>query len=540
MLADDLRSLVRGTVATDDASREAASRDASIFQVTPEAVVAPQDSADVQALVRYANEHPGVSLTARAAGTCMSGGPLSSSIVLDMKPGFHAEAVVHGDVATVMPGVLYRDFEKITLAHGLIMPTYPASRELCAIGGMVSNNAGGEKSLTYGQTADYVHSLRAVLSDGNEYELGPLSGDALKAKLAQQDFEGSLYRAMYELVTHNAELITAARPKVSKNSAGYQLWRVWDGETMNLAKVLVGAQGTLGIITEATLSLIKPKPFSRLLVSFIDTIADIPGVVSAIRAHAPESLESYDDKTFMLAFRFMPEFAQLLGARNIISLGLQFIPEAWMLLTHGVPRLVVLAEFSGDTDAEALAPAQAAEQSLRSLGIRTRMTQSANEAKKYWAIRRESFNLLRHHIRGRQTVPFIDDVIVPPERLAEFLPRLTAMLDPYKLTYTLFGHIGDGNFHIIPFMKLQDPKTQTAIKELSSKVYALVKEFGGSITAEHNDGIIRTPFIEEMYGRQVYALFRRTKEIFDPHTIFNPGKKVGGSWQYALDHIQKS
>ena len=540
MLAEDLRSLVRGTVATDTESREIASRDASIFQVMPEVVVAPSDSADVQKLVQYAREHAGVSLTARAAGTCMSGGPLSSSIVLDMKPGFRATPLVRGNQATAMPGVFYRDFEKVTLAHGLIMPTYPASRELCAIGGMVSNNAGGEKSLTYGQTADYVHSVRAVLSDGNEYELGPIKGDALQEKLTQKNFEGDLYRALYELVTHNADLIAQARPKVSKNSSGYQLWRVWDGETFNPAKVLVGAQGTLGIITETTFDLIKPKPFSRLLVSFIDNLADVAGVVGALRAHAPESLESYDDKTFMLALRFMPEFVQLLGARNIISLGLQFIPEAWMLLTHGVPRLVVLAEFSGDTDAEALAPAQAAEKSLRSLGIRTRMTQSANEAKKYWTIRRESFNLLRHHIRGRQTVPFIDDIIVPSERLADFLPQLTAMLEPYQLTYSMVGHIGNGNFHIIPLMKLQDPKTQIAIQELSSKVYTLVREFGGSITAEHNDGIIRTPFVEEMYGKQVYALFRRTKEIFDPHNIFNPGKKVGGSWQYALDHIKKS
>lgn len=540
MLADDLRALIQGTVATDLASREAASRDASIFQVMPEVVVAPRDSADVKALVRYANEHAGVSLTARAAGTCMSGGPLSSSIVLDMKPGFSAEPVVEGNLAKALPGLFYRDFEKVTLAHGLIMPTYPASRELCAIGGMVSNNAGGEKSLTYGQTIDYVQSIRAVLADGNEYELGPVSGDALKKKLAQKDFEGSVYSQIYDLVTHNTKLISQARPRVSKNSAGYQLWRVWDGETMNLAKLFVGAQGTLGIITEATFSLVKPKPFSRLLVAFIDNLADVPGVVGALKAHAPESLESYDDKTFMLALRFMPEFVQLLGARNIVSLGLQFIPEAWMLLTHGVPRLVVLAEFSGDTDAEALEPARAAEQSLRSLGIRTRMTRSAHEAKKYWAIRRESFNLLRHHIRGRQTVPFIDDIIVPPERLADFLPRLTAMLEPYQLTYSMVGHIGNGNFHVIPLMKLQDPKTQTAIHELSSKVYALVKEFNGSITAEHNDGIIRTPFIEEMYGRQVYALFRRTKEIFDPHNIFNPGKKVGGSWQYALEHIKKS
>ncbi|MEX0910137.1 MAG: FAD-linked oxidase C-terminal domain-containing protein, partial [Candidatus Paceibacterota bacterium] len=139
------------------------------------------------------------------------------------------------------------------------------------------------------------------------------------------------------------------------------------------------------------------------------------------------------------------------------------------------------------------------------------------------------FSLLREHIKGKRTAPFIDDIIVRPEFLAEFLPRLQAILDEYNLIYTVAGHAGDGNFHIIPLMDMTDNKNHEVILELSDRVYDLVLQFEGSITAEHNDGIIRTPYLEQMYGADIVALFKEVKHMFDPQNIFNPGKKVGGT-----------
>ena len=182
------------------------------------------------------------------------------------------------------------------------------------------------------------------------------------------------------------------------------------------------------------------------------------------------------------------------------------------------------------------------EKELKSkFSVQARIAKDYADAQKYWTMRRESFNLLRKHVSGKKTAPFIDDVIVPPDKLPEFLPRLDQILSPYKnLIYTLAGHAGDGNFHIIPLMDLSDPSSRGTIQELSEKVYNLVVEFGGSITAEHNDGLIRTPYLGKMYSEQIIELFRKTKEIFDPQNIFNPRKKVNGDLQYAINHIKTS
>jgi FAD/FMN-containing dehydrogenase len=210
-----------------------------------------------------------------------------------------------------------------------------------------------------------------------------------------------------------------------------------------------------------------------------------------------------------------------------------------MVLTGGFPRLVLLAEFTGYSEREADTKARAAQRDLSIFGVPTRVTKTELEAQKYWTIRRESFNLLRKQIKNLHTAPFIDDMVVRPEYLPDFLPRLEALLKPYDLLYSIAGHAGDGNFHIIPLMKLSDPRTRQVIPELSRKVYELVLEFHGSITGEHNDGLIRSPFLKQMYGDEVYRLFERIKSIFDPDNIFNPGKKVGADPKWAMEHIRK-
>jgi FAD/FMN-containing dehydrogenase len=180
-----------------------------------------------------------------------------------------------------------------------------------------------------------------------------------------------------------------------------------------------------------------------------------------------------------------------------------------------------------------------AQESLKEFHEKSRVTMTAEDAHKYWVIRRESFNMLRHHVKELRTAPFIDDFAVQPALLPDFLPKLYSILDQYNLTYTIAGHVGDGNFHIIPLMNLHEQHSHDVIKELSVKVYALVHEFNGTITAEHNDGLIRTPFIKMQYGETVYTLFEEVKKVWDPKGIFNPGKKVGTTWEDAVQKIVK-
>jgi len=548
-LAEEIRQIVKGDVSDAQDVLLANSTDASIFQVQPELFVSPHSSDDIKNLAKFVGSHkrefPHLSLTARAAGTDMSGGPLTESIVLDFLKYFQGVKNVDQDKkeAIVLAGTYYRDFEKASLAKGLLLPSYTASKELCTVGGMVANNSGGEKTLSYGKTIDYVTELKVVLSDGNEYVTRALNKPELEAKMRQNNFEGRLYRDLFKLVDENKEMLAEAKPRVHKNSAGYYLWDVWNGKIFDINKVIVGSQGTLGIVTEITFRLIKPKEHATLLVIFIDEISELAKVVEKVLEHKPESFESYDDHTMKLAVRFMPDFLGRMGAKNLLSLGWQFLPEIKMILMGGVPKLILVAEFTGDSEEEVYSKAHNAEKSLASLDLGTHVAKNDKEENKYWTIRRESFSLLRKHVHGKHTVPFIDDIVVLPEHLPKFLPELSAITKSYDITYTIAGHIGDGNFHIIPLMDFNRPDFKQIISELSKKVYDLVGKYQGSITGEHNDGLIRTPYLDKMYKPEILELFKKTKQIFDPQNIFNPGKKVpaitqGSGLAYALEHIR--
>lgn len=532
-----------GDIRHDAEILEKFSEDTSIFKIRPALIVQPKNVSDLNTLIHYVHTRRGeLSLTARSAGTDMSGGPLTDSIVVDMTRYFNQVHAVNTEFAVTQPGVYYRDFEKETLKHGVILPSYTASKELNTVGGMVANNSAGEKSLTYGKTERYVQELKVVLQDGVEYSFKKLHRDDLGRKKQQQNYEGEIYRRVEQLIKDNKSEIQNAKPVVSKNSAGYGIWNVWDEEhdTFDLTQLFVGSQGTLGIISEITFALVKPKSASRMLVLFLRAkhFSQLGDIVNAVLSHKPESFESYDDKTFNVMLRVFPKLFWRLGG-NPFTLLRDFWPEIKLVLQGGIPKLVLMAEFAADTDEEARQMALAAEKSVQSYGLATHITATQSEANKFWTIRRESFKLLRENVADKHTAPFIDDFVVRPEYLPEFLPRLYAILDEYKLIYTVAGHVGDGNFHIIPLMDFSRPDFVKIVNELSDRVYTLVGEYHGSMTGEHNDGLIRTPYLHKMFTPQVLDIFKEIKEIFDPHRIFNPHKKVDPKIEYLHTAIKK-
>src|SRR3989344_2997555 len=542
-LRSQVASVIKGDVQDDAETLKKFSRDTSIFERKPALVVSPKDADDVSALVRFVAEQKkrpptelgasgkNISLTARAAGTDMSGGPLTDSVVVSFTKYMNVMGEIGRDFAVAEPGIYYRDFEAETLAeNGSILPPYPASREMCALGGMIADNAGGELTLRYGKMDRYVQELDVVLADGSKATFRPLGAAELAQKKSEQTFEGEVYRRMDDLLTKNSAVIEAARPKVTKNSAGYPLWDVVDDKrgTFDLTKLIVGSQGTLGLITKARVSLLKTKPHHAMLVVFLTDLEKLPEIVRRVRTFDPESFESYDNHTFKLAARYGYDFLKHLNFRQTLALGFALIPEVWALITHHVPQLVLLAEFAEDTDNEAHIKARTAQAALTDLDVRTQFALGMME-KKFWKIRRESFALLRKHVHGLHAAPFIDDIVVHPDDYPKFIPELNELLSRFDLMHTIAGHIGDANFHIIPLVDLANPAHRKAIMELTPLVYQLVAKYKGSITGEHNDGIIRTPYLNLMYSPEVLALFAETKRIFDPENIFNPGKKVGGT-----------
>ncbi len=542
LLLSELKAIISGDVSALDVDREKAARDTSLFYLKPQIVVYPQNKEDIVKLVRYVyikkSEGIDISVTMRAAGTCMTGGPLSESIVVDTTKYMNHVLSTTETEATAEPGVYYRDLEKETLAKGWLMPSYPASRELAAIGGIVSNNSGGEKTLTYGKTEKYVQSLSVVFANGEEDSLTALREEKLAAKLEEQTESGRIHREVLALVKENYDLLQKAKPTVTKNSSGYYLWNVYDKatETLDLSKLVVGSQGTLACISSATLTGVKPQTHSRMLVMFVPSTTQLGEIIPKLLEHKPETLESYDDHTFKIAIKFFKDIAIRMGG-NMFTLGLQFLPEFWMALTGGVPKIILMAEFAGDTEESVEQQVKVAYEDMKKFNLPIKMTHSQSESKKYWTFRRESFNLLRQKLQGYRTAPTIDDIVVHTKDLPEFLPKLEVIFSKYDLIYTVAGHMGDANFHIIPLIDIHKEGIVDTLHKLMDEVYALVFEYGGSMSGEHNDGLLRTAYLPQMFSLEIIKLFEKTKDIFDPLHILNPGKKVYGDKKFAWSHI---
>lgn len=541
-----LQKILQGQVHDSRRIRDEFSHDASMFELLPELVIDPKDSKDVQKLVSYVStkktDNPSLSITARSAGTDMSGAAITESIVLNMKKHFTTIHEVSSTSARTQPGVFYRDFEKATLEHGALMPSYPASRDLCTVGGMVANNSGGEKSLQHGKTEKFVSELKVVFADGNEYVVKPLNKRQLNTKMKQKNFEGKVYREIFALVNDNYDQIKAAQPHVSKDSTGYHVWNVWDKENdvFDLTQLIIGSQGTLGIVTDITFRLVPAPKHSGTLVVFLRDMNDLGEIIKKVVKQKPATFEGFDNYTLMLSFKLFFFFHKKLGWWGMAKLGLQLIPDAFMLF-RGIPKMVLLIEFNGETPKEVKEKVHACRQSLGKFSKHALFEEDETEAKarKFWIMRRESFNLLRQKVKDKHTAPFIDDLVVNPEHLPKFLPELREILNKYDFLATIAGHMGDGNFHVIPLMKIEDTLERIKIAPAMKEVNELVMKYGGSLSGEHNDGMSRGPWLYQMYAPEIIEHFKTVKHVFDPQNIFNPKKKTDADWSYSMAHIRE-
>ena len=542
-LLHNLRTIFKGDILTKATDRAEYSHDASIYELVPEAVLEPTDSKDIENLVTFVNTnkkaYPALSITPRSAGTDMSGGAIGNSLLISMTKHFSKIEGLDGNILHTQPGVFMRDIDPYLAEQNLMLGCVPASRAINTIGGMVGNNSGGEQSLRYGNTERWVREVRVVFADGKEYTVKPLNRKQLEQKLKLKTYEANLYRQVYELIEANYDLIKNARPHVNKNSMGYNLWSVWDRGTgiFDMTRLITGSQGTLGIVTDIKVEAVAKPPHSGLLLAYLTSFKQLGDLIPLVMKHQPATFEGFDDITFNLGVKYFRTFRKQLGTREMLKQQTYLLGSVARFKGH-LPNILLMIEFEGQTKEEVYDKISNLHDELKPFKLRMDIEGDEASSAPFWQIRRSSLSLLRNKVKDKYASPFIDDMTVQPKYLPEFVPKLRRIIRKYNLPATLAGHFGDGNFHIIPLMDIENKTDQAKLEPVMRELIPLVLKYGGTMAGEHNDGMVRGPWLPAVFGEDVFAIFKRTKEIFDPHYIFNPHKKTDASWDYSMDHIR--
>lgn len=508
----DLQQRLEGHVTQAQDVLDYFSTDGSIFTIEPSAVVYPYNTKDVQQVVAYAKEQADqgkpIGVVARGKGTDQAGGAVGDGIMVVFPAHMNRLLRLDKSSVTFQPGIVYKDLQNTLHTHHRFLPPYPSSIDFSTLGGAVANNACGEKTLKYGSTRDYVKSLRVVLADGSVIETRRLSPRELSRKKGLPTFEGEIYRRLDGLIEDNKVLIERSVPHVSKNSAGYALWRVKDKDGyFDLSQVIVGAQGTLGIVTEATLKTVPFNPDTTLIVGFFNDLRRADQAILRLQKLQPSAMEIVDYYLLDFLKKHKPESIEGL------------IPE-------NLPKIAILVEFDDKSKFRQVWKSRQAQRILKRYDYETRIAKNVAEQEALWRIRRSAAAVIWMTQGKQKALPVIEDGTVPVEKLPEFLDKTYKLLKKHKLEIAVWGHAGNADFHMQPFMDLSKAADRTKVLDLADEFYDMVIKMGGTTCGEHNDGLVRAPYLEKLYGKDMCELFRQTKQIFDPQNILNPGKKL--------------
>jgi FAD/FMN-containing dehydrogenase len=542
-VAHYLQEHLMGEVMTSPDARRYFATDASVLSLTPALVVYPRNENDVRKTARFtwqlAERGRVIPITARGAGTDLSGAALGSGIVLAFPAHMHRilELDSKSGIVSVEPGINYAKLQQTLNTHDRFLPPYPASIEYSTIGGAVANNSSGEKSFKYGDTRDYVRSLRVVLANGEVIETGRLSKRELGKKLGLATFEGEIYRAVDTLIEENSELIGKIQTGVTKNSAGYFLEDIKrkDG-SFDLTPLIVGSQGTLGIVTETTLETEAFIPNTILMAAYFSDLESAQTAVLELRdlPDMPSAIEMVDDQLLTVVDKLNPN-------------------QLKDVITKPFPRVVMLIEFDSASERMQKRLIKKTQKILEKLGATFQVEADPLKQEELWKIRHASAAVVAHTEGNIKALPIIEDGIVPPERFKEYLEGLYAIFERAHLQAAVWGHAGDAHLHVQPFLDLSQVGDRQKVFRVMDEYYSLVLGLGGSIAGEHGEGRLRAPYLSQQYGAEVYSLFQKVKSIFDPYGTLNPGVKVnvtidnvkqllrpGYSLEHLYDHMPRS
>ncbi len=504
-LWDKLRGSIDGEVRVDTAALALYATDASVYRQVPLGVVIPRHEGDVIRTLALARENS-LPILARGGGTALAGQSCNAAIVLDFSKYMNAIRRIDAEprLATVEPGVVQAQLNAALAEHGLFFAPDPATKDRCTIGGMVGNNSCGAHSAAYGKTVDNVEALEVVLYDGTRLKLGAAGEGVAASAAARTGREGELYAAMRALAERNADEIRRRYPKIPRRVSGYNLDELLPERGHNLARAVVGSEGTLAVTLAATLKLVpRPRRLALVVLGF-DDVYLAADQVPWILEHRPQALEGFDHR--------LPDFARSKGL------------EAVRLLPGG--RAFLIVELGADTDDEARAAAERLTAEARRVrecaGVAPLYDGAAQRA--VWGLRESGLGagaLIPGHPR---TWPSAEDTAVPPARLGDYLRRFVKLLDGHGLAAaTYYGHFGEGCVHCRVNFDFTTTKGVETFRAAMLEIGDLVAEFGGSMSGEHGDGLARSELLPKMFGSRLLEAFAEFKRAFDPDFRMNPG-----------------
>jgi len=505
-----LKRRVSGEVRFDPFSRVLYSTDASIYQMEPVGVVIPRNVDDVLAVIEVAKGN-GVPVLPRAGGTSLAGQTVNHAIVTDFSKYLNQIIEVNQEEqwARVQPGIVLDDLNRQLLPYGLMYAPDPTTSSRACVGGGVGNNSCGAHSVIYGKTLDHIKEVSVILSDGTQSHFKEVETRELEAKLSGVGLESEIYRGVRRLAQENITEIEARYPNIMRRVSGYNLDEFLTDSPFNLTKMVVGSEGTLCVITEIKINLVPRPTMTALGVVHFQDIFGASDAVQHILEHDPSSIEIMDSNVL---------------ERSRQSAGL----ASNMGFIEGNPGAVLVVEFYGESETELTAKTNELKEDMarRGHGYATvNMLDRAAQAS-VWAVRKNGLGLLMSMRGDAKPLPFVEDTAVDPDRMGDFVRKFDEIVRNHQTEAAYYGHASVGCLHIRPVVSLKSQEGVNKMVSIADEISDLVKEFGGSLSGEHGDGIVRGVWNEKMFGPEIYKLFQKLKGTFDPDGIMNPNKII--------------
>ena len=513
----DLSGQLAGEVRCDAAFLQMYASDASIYEMVPLGVVRPAGIDDVVACVRYAEEND-ISLIPRGGGSNVAGACVGRGLVLDFSYSMRRTTAVGRDTVTVQPGVVLGDLNRQLRPHGHFFAPDPSTRDVTTVGGTLAMNNVGSHWISYGSPRESVMKLKIVVANGEVVEFDSSQNIALTNAVPQ--LRAQLYAGrVNRILSKNESLIAESCPDVKQNHAGYNLFDLQQANQTDLTRLFVGSEGTLGIIVEAVLKT-RPLPKHRgVALLFSDRLESAAKAAVEIGKMGIAACDLLDRRLLSLAREINPEFQRLIPGDAEALLLVEFQAADNKTLRSKLDHLVTRI------------------QKRKKLAYSARIATQKDQRDLYWRIVQRIIPTL-YRLRGnRRSVPFVEDIGINPTKLPEFLQSAHKILNDNEVTASIFSHTPQGTVHIHPFLNLSDKDQVAKMHRLANQLFEKVLEFNGTISGSHGDGLSRTWFLRRQYGK-LFNVFGEVKSIFDPKSVFNPGKIVDHPYYGLADNIR--